>query len=67
MGLGRFGQVLSPLVIGLLIALNWASTNIFVAMATAPLLAGVCVVLHATLSRKGAVVSSAMPAASRTP
>src|SRR5215510_526292 len=60
MGLGRFGQVLSPLVIGLLIALNWASTNIFIAMAAAPLLAGVCVVLHATLSRKGAIVQGAI-------
>jgi AAHS family 4-hydroxybenzoate transporter-like MFS transporter len=67
MGLGRFGQVLSPLMIGLMIALNWASANIFVAMALAPLLAGVCVVLHATVSRKGATVSGAMPAAGRTP
>ena len=33
MGLGRFGQVLSPLVIGLMIALAWAPTSIFVAMA----------------------------------
>ena len=67
MGLGRFGQVLSPLVIGQFILLNWASTNIFVAMATAPLLAGLCAVLHATFSHKGATVPGAIPAASRTP
>ena len=67
MGLGRFGQVLSPLVIGLMIALAWAPTSIFVAMATAPLLAGLCAVLHATFSPKGATVPGAIPAASRAP
>ncbi len=67
MGLGRFGQVLSPLIIGLMIALAWAPTGIFVAMATAPLLAGLCVVLHATFSHKGATVPGAIPVASRTP
>jgi AAHS family 4-hydroxybenzoate transporter-like MFS transporter len=67
MGLGRFGQVLSPLVIGLMIALAWAPTNIFVAMAAAPLLAGICVALHAAFSHKGARVPGAVPAASRTP
>ena len=67
MGLGRFGQVLSPLAIGLMIALAWAPTSIFVAMAAAPLLAGICVVLHATFSHKGAGVPGAIPAASRTP
>ena len=29
MGLGRFGQVLSPLVIGLMMAMAWAPANIF--------------------------------------
>ena len=67
MGLGRFGQVLSPLVIGLMIALAWAPTSIFVAMATAPFLAGICAVLHATFLHKGATVPGAIPAASRTP
>jgi len=67
MGLGRFGQVLSPLVIGLMIALAWAPASIFVAMALAPLLAGICCVLHATFSHKGATVPAAIPAASRTP
>jgi AAHS family 4-hydroxybenzoate transporter-like MFS transporter len=66
MGLGRFGQVLSPLVIGLMIALAWGSTSIFVAMATAPLLAGLCVLLHATISR-AAMAPGAIPAGSRAP
>jgi AAHS family 4-hydroxybenzoate transporter-like MFS transporter len=66
MGLGRFGQVLSPLVIGLMIALAWAPTSIFIAMAAAPLMAGLCCVLHATFSHKGATVPNAVPAASRT-
>jgi AAHS family 4-hydroxybenzoate transporter-like MFS transporter len=67
MGLGRFGQVLSPLVIGLMIALSWASSTIFVAMATAPLLAGLCVLLHATLSRKPAAIAVPAAAGSRAP
>jgi AAHS family 4-hydroxybenzoate transporter-like MFS transporter len=67
MGLGRFGQVLSPLVIAQMIGFAWAPTNIFVAMAIAPLLAGICVVLHASLSHKAVVVQGAIPAASRTP
>jgi AAHS family 4-hydroxybenzoate transporter-like MFS transporter len=65
MGLGRFGQVLSPLVIGLMIALNWAPTNIFVAMAAAPLFAGVCVILHATFSRAGGQMPAPVAAGSR--
>jgi AAHS family 4-hydroxybenzoate transporter-like MFS transporter len=67
MGLGRFGQVLSPLVIGLMIALSWTSSTIFVAMATAPLLAGFCVLVHASLSRKPAAIPVAAAAGSRTP
>ena len=66
MGLGRFGQVISPLVVAVMFALAWAPTTIFVAMATAPLLAGICVVLHATLSHKAITVIGAIPAASRT-
>jgi AAHS family 4-hydroxybenzoate transporter-like MFS transporter len=67
MGLGRLGQVLSPLVIGLMIALSWAPANIFIAMAAAPLLAGVCVVLHATFSRGGVRATAPLAAGSRTP
>ena len=67
MGLGRFGQVLSPLVIGLMIALAWAPASIFVAMATAPFLAGLCVVLHAAFSRRGLPVPAAVAAGRSAP
>jgi MFS transporter, AAHS family, 4-hydroxybenzoate transporter len=67
MGLGRFGQVLSPLVVGLMIALSWASSAIFIAMATAPLLAGLCVLLYAAFSRAGAHVPGPVAAGGRTP
>ena len=67
MGLGRFGQVLSPLVIGAMIALAWTSSTIFVAMAIAPLLAGLCVLLHAALSRQSAPVPRAVAAGSGAP
>jgi len=59
--------VLSPLVIGLMIAMAWAPTSIFVAMAAAPLLAGVCVVLHATFARRSTPVSSPVIVGTRTP
>ncbi len=67
MGLGRFGQVLSPLVIGLMIALAWAPASIFIAMAVAPLLAGVCVILHATFSRGGVPSPVPLAAGGRAP
>jgi len=51
MGMGRVGQVCSPLVIGVMLGFSWAPVSIFTAMATAPLLAALCVVLHHTLSR----------------
>ena len=51
MGMGRVGQVCSPLIIGLMLALAWAPLQIFAAMATAPILAGLCVVLLNSLSR----------------
>jgi AAHS family 4-hydroxybenzoate transporter-like MFS transporter len=51
MGMGRVGQVCSPLIIGLMLALAWAPVHIFAAMATAPLLAGLCVVLQNSLAR----------------
>jgi AAHS family 4-hydroxybenzoate transporter-like MFS transporter len=51
MGFGRFGQVCSPLVIGLLLTLGWAPGPILAAMAVAPLLAGLCVLLRTILLR----------------
>lgn len=49
MCLGRFGQVCSPLAIGLMLALHWTPDRILGVMALAPLLAGLCVVLKAKL------------------
>jgi len=60
MGLGRVGQVCSPLVIGMLLGFSWTPASIFAAMATAPLLAALCVVLYQTLSR-GSVRVGAKP------
>ena len=60
MGMGRVGQVCSPLVIGLMLGWAWAPAKILAAMATAPLLAGLCVVLHNAFSR-GAAVTTAKP------
>jgi AAHS family 4-hydroxybenzoate transporter-like MFS transporter len=51
MGLGRFGQFLSPLVVGLMLFLDWPPAGIFLAMGIAPILAGACVVLYAALPR----------------
>ena len=51
MGMGRFGQVCSPLAIGLMLTLGWAPANILAVMALAPLLAALCVVLRTLLTR----------------
>jgi hypothetical protein len=59
--------VLSPLVIGLMIALAWAPVNIFIAMALAPLLAGLCVILHANFSYVGVRTTAPLVAGSRAP
>jgi AAHS family 4-hydroxybenzoate transporter-like MFS transporter len=47
MCLGRFGQVCSPLAIGLMLGLHWTPDRILAVMALAPLFAGLCVVLKA--------------------
>lgn len=52
MGLGRFGQFLSPLVVGGMLLLDWAPSGIFLAMGLAPILAGVCVLLYAALPQR---------------
>jgi AAHS family 4-hydroxybenzoate transporter-like MFS transporter len=51
MGMGRFGQVCSPLIIGMLLMLGWVPANILAAMALAPLLAGLCVALRSRFLR----------------
>jgi MFS transporter, AAHS family, 4-hydroxybenzoate transporter len=43
MGFGRFGQVCSPLVIGLMLSLSWEPIKILTAMAAAPFLAGLAI------------------------
>lgn len=50
MALGRFGQVCSPLVIGVMLAFHWSPAEILAAMALAPLLGGICVLLKAKWS-----------------
>jgi MFS transporter, AAHS family, 4-hydroxybenzoate transporter len=45
MALGRFGQVCSPLVIGVMLAFRWTPAEILAAMAMAPVAGGICVVL----------------------
>jgi MFS transporter, AAHS family, 4-hydroxybenzoate transporter len=59
MALGRFGQVCSPLVIGAMLAFRWTPAQILAAMALAPLLGGVCVLLKAKF---GGEFSMAAPA-----
>ncbi len=59
MALGRFGQVCSPLVIGAMLAFHWTSTQILIAMALAPVLGGVCVLLKAKFTAPAIAVSAA--------
>ncbi len=51
MGWGRFGQVCSPLVIGLLLTLGWPPGQILAVMAIGPLLAALCVLLRSVFVR----------------
>ncbi len=66
MGMGRVGQVCSPLLIGLMLSLAWAPVHIFAAMATAPLLAALCVVLQNSVAR-GATQRRSERLAARNP
>jgi AAHS family 4-hydroxybenzoate transporter-like MFS transporter len=54
MGMGRFGQVCSPLVIGLMLTLGWAPAKILAVMAVAPLLAAISVILRTRYTRQPA-------------
>ncbi len=58
MALGRFGQVCSPLVIGLMLAFQWTPAQILAAMALAPVLGGLCVLLRAKFAGEN---STAVP------
>jgi hypothetical protein len=57
MALGRFGQVCSPLAIGLLLTLGWPPGQILAAMAIGPLLAALCVLLRSALVRIDAPIA----------
>ncbi len=56
MALARFGQVCSPLVIGLLLTLAWPPGEILAAMAIGPLLAALCVLLRSAFVRVDAPI-----------
>jgi AAHS family 4-hydroxybenzoate transporter-like MFS transporter len=64
MSMGRFGQVCSPLAVGLMLALGMSPARILAVMAIAPLLGGVCVLLRAALlsERAGALSDAALEA-----
>ena len=59
MGLGRFGQVCSPLAVGLMLSLDWLPAQILTAMAVAPVLAGMAVLLRTMLEARRPLVSVA--------
>jgi AAHS family 4-hydroxybenzoate transporter-like MFS transporter len=54
LAMGRFGQVCSPLAIGLMLSLHYAPANILAVMALAPLLGGVCAFLKYRLGTRAA-------------
>ena len=57
MALGRFGQVCSPLAIGLLLTLGWPPGQILAVMAIGPLLAALCVLLRSAFVRIDAPIA----------
>jgi AAHS family 4-hydroxybenzoate transporter-like MFS transporter len=67
MAMGRFGQVCSPLVIGLLLALAWHPLRVLSVMSAAPLAAGLCLLLAAgTISGRARATVGAPVAAKET-
>ena len=62
MALGRLGQVCSPLVIGVMLAFRWTPAQILAAMALAPVLGGVCVLLKGKFAGGAPVLVSAVMA-----
>lgn len=44
-GMSRFGQVLAPLLVGLLVTMGWNLDEVFVMIAAAPFVGAVCVLL----------------------
>ena len=43
MGMGRFGQVLTPLLVTWMVALGWTGAHIFLALGLAPVIAAIAV------------------------
>ena len=59
MGFGRFGQVCSPLAIGLMLTIGWMPGNILAVMGIAPLLGGLAVLVRTLLLRSNTAVPDA--------
>ena len=60
MGMGRFGQVLAPLLASALIAANWSNIQLFFAVGLAPALAAFAIL---ALRSSGEIARSRQPAA----
>ena len=58
MGLGRFGQVCSPLLIGVMLRQGWGARQVLGAMALMPLLAGVFVWVRTRQARQVTVAAA---------
>jgi AAHS family 4-hydroxybenzoate transporter-like MFS transporter len=63
LAMGRLGQVCSPLVIGLMLALAWPALQVLAVMAAAPLAAGLCLLLLAAGTVPGQARTPASPEA----
>jgi MFS transporter, AAHS family, 4-hydroxybenzoate transporter len=59
MGMGRGGQVIAPLLITLMLSWNWATPQIFVATAVAPLIAAVFILAFSLRAGSSKSVSAA--------
>jgi AAHS family 4-hydroxybenzoate transporter-like MFS transporter len=60
MGMGRFGQVLAPLLASALIAASWSNIQLFFAIGLAPALAALAIL---ALRSSGEIARSRQPAA----
>ena len=55
MGMGRLGQVCSPLIAGLMLAADWTTPHILGALAAFPAMAGVFMLIRTVQGRQGAM------------
>lgn len=59
MGMGRLGQVVSPLLVGAMLGMGWGVSTILTAISLVPLLGGVfCVVRVLVVARTGSLANS---------